>query len=239
LNGLQEVLSVVQKLGLKLIPANQEIEKRVSALRARTVDLTPEIVGWISSLWKDPAVQEVVSAHAEQISITHLFYFFDNLDRITQADYRPTDDDILRCRQRTAGASSTTVLIEKNFFEFFDIGGQKPERAKWEAVINEHSFSSVIYFVASDEFDVEDEDKEFQRTKMEISRFVFSEVVNSNMLAKDIPIILFVNREDLFRQRFNDPVGLQQFQTTFPNYTGTITFVLSIYFQAAPIPRLG
>jgi len=219
-NGLQEVLQVAQKLGLKLNHENQEHEKHIAALRARNVELTPDLIAHITPLWKDAALQEVLSTHAEQITITHLPYFFEHLNRITAADYRPSDEDILRCRQRTAGASSTTVYIEKNYFEFFDIGGQKPERAKWEPVINENSFSSVIYFVASDEFDVEDEDKEFQRTKMEISRFVFSEIVNSNMLDKDIPIILFINREDLFRQRFNDQNGVRQFQSTFPSYTG-------------------
>jgi GTPase SAR1 family protein len=219
-NGLQEVVQAAQRLGLKIAPENTDHEKHIAALRARTVELTPDLLTHIQTLWKDPAVQDVVKNHSEQITITHLPYFFEHIQRISADDFTPTDEDILRCRQRTAGASSTTVYIEKNYFEFFDIGGQKPERAKWESVINEHKFSSVIYFVASDEFDVEDEDREFQRTKMEISRFVFSEIVNSNMLDADVPIILFVNRQDLFTQRFNDDHGYQQFQAIFPNYTG-------------------
>jgi GTPase SAR1 family protein len=219
-NGLQEVVQAAQRLGLKIAPENTDHEKHIAALRARTVELTPDLLTHIQALWNDPAVQDVVKNHSEQITITHLPYFFEHIQRISADDFVPTDEDILRCRQRTAGASSTTVYIEKNYFEFFDIGGQKPERAKWESVINEHKFSSVIYFVASDEFDVEDEDREFQRTKMEISRFVFSEIVNSNMLDADVPIILFVNRQDLFTQRFNDDHGYQQFQAIFPNYTG-------------------
>jgi len=198
----------------------QKTKKHILSLRARNAELDADLLARITSLWNDPAIKEVIDHHAEHLSITHLPYFFDNIDRIKADNYKPTDIDILRCRQRTSGASSTTVFIDKNYFEFFDIGGQKPERAKWEVVLNEHSFASVIYFVASDEFDVEDEDKEYQRTKLEISRLVFSEIVNSNMIANDVPIILFINRKDLFTDRFKAEEGYKQFLATFPDYAG-------------------
>jgi len=219
-NGMQECLQIASNVGKKLQPANLEHEKHVTSLRARTVDLTPDLLERLVALWKDPIIQEVVEKHQEQLTITHLPYFFENIGRITEADYKPTDEDILRCRQRTAGASSASVYIDKNYFEFFDIGGQKPERAKWEQILAEHDFSSVLYFIAADEFDVEDEEKEFQRTKMEISRFIFSEIVNSNIVNADVPIILFLNRRDLFEQRIQDPEGYKQFQAIFPNYSG-------------------
>jgi len=219
-NGLQEALQVASALGLKVATANVDHEKHIAALRARTVELTADLTQHIVALWNDPAVQDVLKNHSEQLTITNLPYFFQHIDNISKDDFSPSDEDILRCRQRTAGASSTTVYIEKNYFEFFDVGGQKPERAKWEAVIGDNKFSAVIYFVAADEFDVEDEDKEFQRTKMEISRFIFSEITNSKVLEQNVPIILFLNRQDLFVKRFNDPHGYQQFQATFPDFAG-------------------
>jgi len=103
---------------------------------------------------------------------------------------------------------------------FFDVGGQKPDRAKWEQVLSEHDFSAIIYFVATDEFDVDDEEKEFDRTKMEISRFIFSEIVNSNIIQEDVPVVLFLNRSDLFEERLKDPAGFKAFQDTFPEYEG-------------------
>jgi len=104
---------------------------------------------------------------------------------------------------------------------FFDVGGQKPERSKWEQVLQEHKFAAIIYFVASDEFDVDDEEKEFESTKMEISRFIFSEIVNSDVIQVDVPVVLFLNREDLFEERMKDPSGLKAFKDTFPEYKGT------------------
>jgi len=55
---------------------------------------------------------------------------------------------------------------------------------------------------------------------MEISRFIFSEIVNSNIVSADVPIILFLNRRDLFEERIQDPEGYKQFQAIFPNYSG-------------------
>jgi len=221
INGMQDVLEVAKKINLHLLPENEEKAKQLNAIRARTVDLGSEQIELLKGLWQDPAIKDVVNSHNEKLTITHLSYFWEHLDRITQADYVPTDEDILRARMRTAGANSSAIYIDKNYFEFFDVGGQKPERAKWEQVLSEHSFAAIIYFVATDEFDVDDEEKEFDRTKMEISRFIFSEIVNSNILPEDVPVILFLNRDDLFEERLKDPAGFKAFQETFPEYEGT------------------
>jgi len=120
-NGMQECLQIASNVGKKLQPANLENEKHVTSLRARTVDLTPDLLDRLVALWKDPTIQEVVEKHQEQLTITHLPYFFENVTRITQADYKPTDEDILRCRQRTAGASSASVYIDKIILSFLTL----------------------------------------------------------------------------------------------------------------------
>jgi len=184
--------------------------------------LTPDLLKKLKQIYNDPLVQTVIKDHSEQLTITHLSYFFEDIDRITAENYQPTSSDVLRCRQRTAGANSASVYIDKNYFEFFDIGGQKPERAKWEQILNENEFAAILYFVAADEFDVDDEEKEYERTKLEISKFIFSEMVNSNIIQEDVPVILFLNREDLFEKRLADPEGFQSFKKHFPDFTGTV-----------------
>jgi len=221
INGMQDALEIGKKLGMSLQgPHSEEAAKQLSSMRARTVDLGTDQIELLKQLWSDPAIQDVIMNHNEMLTVTHFAYFWQHLDRITQPEYAPTDEDILRARMRTAGANSCAVYIDKNYFEFFDVGGQKPERAKWEGVLQEHNFAALIYFVAADEFDVDDEEKDFDRTKMEISRFIFSEIVNSNIVPEDVPVILFLNREDLFEQRMMDPLGYTAFKETFPEYEG-------------------
>jgi len=55
---------------------------------------------------------------------------------------------------------------------------------------------------------------------MEISRFIFSELVNSNVISEDVPIVLFLNRTDLFEIRMNHAEGFKTFRETFPDYSG-------------------
>jgi len=161
------------------------------------------------------------------------------MDRIKQDNYVPTDDDILRARIRTSGSNSTAIYLDKNYFEFYDVGGQKPERAKWESVIGENTFSAVIYFVATDEYDVKDDEKDFDRSKMELSRFIFKELVQSN-ICESIPIILFLNRIDLLENRLLTPQGYTSFKETFPEYNGSnvktkvLEFIKSYYFEVVP-----
>eukprot|EP01124_Arcella_intermedia_P019343 TRINITY_DN26656_c0_g1_i1.p1 TRINITY_DN26656_c0_g1~~TRINITY_DN26656_c0_g1_i1.p1 ORF type:complete len:347 (+),score=69.49 TRINITY_DN26656_c0_g1_i1:577-1617(+) len=223
INGMQDVLDVAKRFGIALNPENEDKARILASWRARTADLGPEQITILKDLWADPAVQEVVKTHVEKLTVTHLAYFWDHLDRISKDDYMPEDEDIVRARLRTAGASTVSVCVDKRWFEFMDVGGQKPERIKWEQLFKEHSFSSIIYFVAADEFDVEDEEKEFDRTKMEISRFIFREILTFDSIPSDIPIILFLNREDLFEARIKDPAGFKAFKTTFPDYKGNNT----------------
>jgi len=172
----------------------------------------------LKDLWVDSAIQRLIENHSELISITHLTYFWDNLDRICQANFLPNHEDILRARVRTAGANSSTIYIDKSYYEFFDVGGQRPERSKWEFVFRENRFNAIIYFVAADEYDVDNEDGDNDRSKLEISRYIFAELVNSDIIDPEIPVVLFLNRSDLFQSRILNTEGFQSFQKTFPDY---------------------
>jgi GTPase SAR1 family protein len=96
-------------------------------------------------------------------------YYFDNLDRISQPNYRPNNDDILRARRLTVDAEGTISLPFSSFrqlfifsveFEFeidgytfhiIDVGGQKGEREKWINYFQNND--AVIFFVAMSEYD--------------------------------------------------------------------------------------
>lgn len=59
---------------------------------------------------------------------SHLDRFFDPLG------FKPTDQDILRSRQRTTGINETTFRSNDLFYRIFDLGGQRSERRKWSVV---------------------------------------------------------------------------------------------------------
>jgi GTPase SAR1 family protein len=238
INGLQDALELSKRIGLDI--EDVETAKEISAYRGRTSELTPEVISTLKKFYEEPAIQSIVQDYGHLLPVTHFSYFWDSMDRIKQDNYVPTDDDILRARIRTSGSNSTAIYLEKIYFEFYDVGGQKPERAKWEAVIGENKFSAVIYFVATDEYDVNDDEKDFDRSKMELSRFIFKELVQSSVMSESIPIILFLNRIDLLENRLLTPQGFTSFKETFPEYSGSnaktkaLEFIKSYYFAVVP-----
>jgi len=221
--GTQDAIEVARKAKIKLNSDNNDNIEFVNDLRPRAVELTDTNVQKLKAVFNDPGIQEVLKSHGEDLSITasNLIYFFDNMDLIVADDYCPKDEDILRCRQRTAGANFSTIYLGKKYFEFHDVGGQRPERAKWEQIIKDHTFGAVLYFIACDEYDLHSaEGMDTDRTKMDISRHIFGEIVNSTLIDKNTPIVLFLNRIDLFKLRIADKNGWKAFKKVYPTYDG-------------------
>jgi guanine nucleotide-binding protein subunit alpha len=218
--GIQDCIEGCKKLGWALKAENVEYGKEIALLHGSGAEMNHQNATALKDLWLDPAIQRLVEKHSELLSITHLSYFWEHFDRISQSHFIPNHEDILRARVRTAGANSSTIYIDNSYYEFFDVGGQRPERSKWEFVFRENRFNAIIYFVAADEYDVDNEDGDNDRTKLEISRYIFAELVNSDIIDPEIPVVLFLNRSDLFQSRILNPEGFRSFQKIFPDYKG-------------------
>jgi len=100
-------------------------------------------------------------------------------------------------RKRTSGIIETDFTIGDLNFRMVDVGGQRNERKKWI-----HCFEDVtaILFVASlSEYDqVLEEDDSTNR--MRESLHLFEETVNNEWFSHT-PILLFLNKNDLFEQK--------------------------------------
>jgi len=81
-----------------------------------------------------------------------------------------------------------------------------------------HSFAAILYFVASDEFDVKSME-DLDLTKIVVSRTIFGKVCN-NLTDKTTPIMLFLNRRDLFETRIKEDDGWASFKKELPGYKG-------------------
>jgi guanine nucleotide-binding protein subunit alpha len=70
--------------------------------------------------------------------ISFLFFFFfysyfDNIMRIAQPGYIPTEQDIVRSRVKSTGISESKFNVGQLTWKVFDVGGQRSERKKWYA----------------------------------------------------------------------------------------------------------
>ena len=143
-----------------------------------------------------------------------VFIFFFLFFIESQLIILPKSQDVLRVRVRSTGITEAQFEFEGMEFSLLDVGGQRNERKKWI-----HCFESVtaILFCASlNEYDqVLREDPTQNRMKESLT--LFDDIVNSPWF-KNTPIILFLNKSDLFKEK----IKRVNLSTCFENYKGKI-----------------
>ncbi|KAL8163526.1 UNVERIFIED_CONTAM: Guanine nucleotide-binding protein subunit alpha-13 [Gekko kuhli] len=78
-------------------------------------------------------------------------YFLDNLDKLGEPDYLPSQQDILLARRPTKGIHEYDFEIKNVPFKMVDVGGQRSERKRWFECFD--SVTSILFLVSSSEFD--------------------------------------------------------------------------------------
>ncbi|KAL3650716.1 guanine nucleotide-binding protein subunit alpha [Castilleja foliolosa] len=165
--------------------------------------LTKELAQEIETLWRDNAIQETYS-HGNELQVpdcTH--YFMENLQRLSDADYVPTKEDVLNARVRTTGVVEIQFSpVGENkksgeVYRLFDVGGQKNERRKWIHLFE--GVSAVIFCAAISEYDqtlFEDDNK----NRMMETKELFEWVLKQPCFEKT-SFMLFLNKFDLFEKK--------------------------------------
>jgi len=215
-------------------PENKRWSEEVRKIDLSKIDpLKPNPVdGWaldklrdvIKRLYADRACQIAFQRSNEFHLLDSAPYFLDSvtLDRTFESDYLPTHQDILHARIPTTGIIQTEFKLDKMHFKMFDVGGQRGERKKWI-----HCFDNVtaIIFIASlSEYDqVLAEDR--TRNRMKESLALFEGIVNLPWF-KDAPIILFLNKADIFKRKVKTvDIGIY-----FPAYNGGLDYESGLKF---------
>eukprot|EP00063_Salmo_salar_P028041 XP_014002876.1 PREDICTED: guanine nucleotide-binding protein G(i) subunit alpha-1-like isoform X3 [Salmo salar] len=155
--------------------------------------------------------------------------YLNDLDRITQQSYVPTQQDVLRTRVKTTGIVETHFTFKDLYFKMFDVGGQRSERKKWI-----HCFegvTSIIFCVALSDYDlVLAEDEEMNR--MHESMKLFDSICNNKWFT-DTSVILFLNKKDLFEEK----IGRSPLTICYPEYAGASTYEeAAAYIQCTTVP---
>ncbi|GMH50407.1 hypothetical protein TrRE_jg12806, partial [Triparma retinervis] len=158
--------------------------------------------GACSILWKSASFQAAYKRRAETNAIDGHHVFLNDMERIVDDDFVPTEADMLLSRVRTEGVVTHSYDIpgergEVTTFEMYDVGGQRYFRKTWL-----HCFDSVdaIIFVASlSEFDQNlAEDRKKNRMTEALDLF---KSICENEYFENTSIILFLNKKDLFQKK--------------------------------------
>lgn len=221
-NTIQSLMTIIKSMGQLKInfsdPMRAEDARQLFTIAGTSQEgeLTPELAAIMKKLWLDNGVQQCFSRSREYLLNDSASYYLNSLDRISQPNYIPTQQDVLRTRVKTTGIVETHFTFKGLHFKMFDVGGQRSERKKWI-----HCFegvTAIIFCVALSGYDlVLAEDEEMNR--MSESLKLFDSICNNKWFV-NTSIILFLNKKDLFEEKITkSPLTI-----CFPEYTGRNTY---------------
>jgi len=170
----------------------------------------------IATLWDHEVIKDAYTNRTHLGIADSAPHFFDDLERINQPEYLPTQEDVLLARIPTTGMRSQIFTIKETTFNIYDVGGQRSERSKWI-----HCFDTVhgILFVASLSCYDQNLFEENALNAMSESLELFNVVSNSRYFQL-ASLILFLNKSDLFRQKIKS----KPLTVCFPDYEGQNEF---------------
>eukprot|EP00063_Salmo_salar_P014994 XP_013989829.1 PREDICTED: guanine nucleotide-binding protein G(k) subunit alpha-like [Salmo salar] len=221
-NTIQSIIAVIRAMGHLKIDfgdaARADDARQLFVLAGTTEEgvISSDLTGVIRKLWTDSGVQTCFLRSREYQLNDSASYYLNDLDRIAQQSYVPTQQDVLRTRVKTTGIVETHFTFKELYFKMFDVGGQRSERKKWI-----HCFegvTSIIFCVALSDYDlVLAEDEEMNR--MHESMKLFDSICNNKWFT-DTSIILFLNKKDLFEEK----IARSPLTICYPEYAGASTY---------------
>lgn len=205
-NVLQSMKSLIQathKLGIPIETAeNRQRAAKINDFDQETLlninrIYTEELGKDLESLWADEGILRTYGQRNQYQLLDSTEYFFKNIDRISDSDFVPTQQDVLRCRVKTTGIVESEFDLNGIKFRLFDVGGQRNERKKWIHCFDQ--VTAVIFVSSLSEYDQKCYEDD-QTLRMKESLVLFDEITNSQFFS-DTPTILFLNKVDLFREK--------------------------------------
>uniref|UniRef100_A0A674HJF0 G protein subunit alpha 13 n=1 Tax=Taeniopygia guttata TaxID=59729 RepID=A0A674HJF0_TAEGU len=201
--------------------ANQSNGDKVMAFDTRAITVAQGMVETgvfldylpaIRALWADSGIQHAYDRRREFQLGESVKYFLDNLDKLGEQDYLPSQQDILLARRPTKGIHEYDFEIKNVPFKMVDVGGQRSERKRWFECFD--SVTSILFLVSSSEFDqVLMEDRQTNRLTESLN--IFETIVN-NRVFSNVSIILFLNKTDLLEEKVQK-VSIKDY---FPEFEG-------------------
>jgi len=201
IQGCQAILKATKDLGLNIKDSDALSAAETVAGVSETTSLTPELAQAINTLMKDPMFNQTYQRRSEYQLQDCWKGFADSLAGYPNwggPNWIPSVDECVRARVRTSGIIEEDFMYKGVKFRMYDAGGQRAERRKWIHCFD--AVTAVIFVAASSEYDQNlFEDAKVNRLVEAIN--LFGDTCNSKWFI-NTPIILFLNKKDLFIEKF-------------------------------------
>jgi GTPase SAR1 family protein len=216
-NVLADAKSLIRSLERSGRSVAAELANSVELVRALPLSedaLLPEVAEQITAVWNDP-IMKVIYQEESLISLSdNAAFFLDNVTRIAQEDYHPTNEDLFKSHVRTTGIGTFNFLIDSVKTQIVEVGGHRSERGRWGRCFQDVTF--LMFVVSLSDFDqwlFEDEGT----PRTQDSMGLFGSIANSGIFASK-QIFLVLNKVDVFKKKL--AASPDKFKTAYPGFTG-------------------
>ncbi|EPZ36468.1 P-loop containing nucleoside triphosphate hydrolase protein [Rozella allomycis CSF55] len=133
---------------------------------------------------------------------------------IFQKSFVPTINDWVNVRKPTSGVQEFTLNTADMKLKVIDVGGQKSERKKWIHHFDKVFIITFISAISTYDQEVSEED-ELPRNAIKRDLEILKEVLDNPFLKRK-PLILFLNKSDIFKLK----IQVVPLEKHFPEYQG-------------------
>lgn len=199
ITAMRDMISYAESQPATTVAISDENQNHVDIVRALNLvnfSWSSELKDALTRLWDDPAIQNAYQNGSRYNLSDSAGYFCRKIPSIN-ADYLPSEQDILHSRVRTTRITEIAFEYGGLAFTMYDVGGQRSERRKWFHCFQ--NVTSVIFCTSLSEYDqylFEDN----TQPRMKESMLLFNEICNSKWFI-DTNMILFLNKKDVFQEK--------------------------------------
>ncbi|KAH6909516.1 guanine nucleotide binding protein, alpha subunit [Coprinopsis sp. MPI-PUGE-AT-0042] len=200
----------------------------------------------IVRLWEDLTVRNLLRA-ADIALEEQPGFFLDQAQRITDEDYRPQPEDVLKARVSTIGPEEHVIVPENpsdasaKEWVIYDVGGSRSQRAAWAQFFDDMNI--IIFLAPMSGFNqVLAEDERVNRLTDSLRLW---QTLCSNKLLMNVEFVIFLNKLDILDAKLKSGIQFSQFVTSYvdkPNETKPVAKYLldvfvSLHQQLSPKKR--
>jgi GTPase SAR1 family protein len=219
-----------------LIRATRQLKIRTGSRLKEPIDrileaqrLSVELVSDMNLLWESKPIKEAFVRQSEFQLDTNAGYYLDNTERFAKPNFVPTNEDVLKVRQKTSGILETVFDTDGLEITLVDVGGQRSERRKWLHCFED--VTAVVYFVNLGEFDMAlSEDYRVNRLTEALDLF---EEISTSEYFSETDFFMFFNKDDMFREKVKSKRFLEHFKDYKGDgsYDSCLSFVTNLFKQ--------
>ncbi|KAF9463783.1 G-protein alpha subunit-domain-containing protein [Collybia nuda] len=201
------ILEALPQLKLTLPPDLGAAATIIVSLPRVNRAITQEMTQALRSLWHNPIIKEA-SRGGHEFSLDHnASYYLESIERISEPNYQPTREDIVRCKVGLTGVMEMSFSAQEFRFKVCDMGPQIGDPVSRKYIRGFTGVHTVMFFINLCDYCQYDKVGLFQPSRMDDAMKVYGSICDSIWFCDSDIIVFFTHKDEFDRKLVTSPLG--------------------------------